>query len=106
MKKGIGYILLVHSAISLIRYRKHQVFNNQPDFNIPLDILLEIIIGIALNFILGIAYGQKFKNIHEFKSNKTYDQSFNRPNFKSPGGRGAVLQGPLRKQIGKLDFFK
>jgi hypothetical protein len=36
-----------------------------------------------------------YMNLNQIRRNKiwkfSYDQSFNRPNFKSPGGRGAVL---------------
>ncbi|CAK71232.1 unnamed protein product (macronuclear) [Paramecium tetraurelia] len=105
MLKVIGFLLLLHSAISLIRYRKHLIYNDTTDqYHIPLDILLEIIVGFALNMFFGVIMDKKFANIHEFPHKKTYDQAFQRPNFRQPGGRGGVLQSVVKDKIGNFDI--
>jgi hypothetical protein len=39
MLKLIGFILLIHSVVSLIRYRKHLIYNDMVDqYHIPLDV--------------------------------------------------------------------
>ncbi|CAD8053978.1 unnamed protein product [Paramecium primaurelia] len=105
MLKVIGFLLLLHSTISLIRYRKHLIYKDMADqYHIPLDILLEIIIGFALNLFFGVIMDKRFVNIHEFPHKKTYDQAFQRLNFRQPCGRGGVLQSVVRDKIGNFDI--
>lgn len=39
MSKIAGFVLMIHATFSLVRYRKHLIFNDQADqFTIPLDV--------------------------------------------------------------------
>lgn len=40
MLKFIGFLLMIHAAISLIRFRKHLIFNDEMElFTIPIDVI-------------------------------------------------------------------
>lgn len=50
MLKVIGFLMLIHSAISLVRYRKHLVNKDMgEDYHIPLDVCNLLSLGLIGN---------------------------------------------------------
>ena len=76
LKNLIGFLLYLHSGFSLIRIRKHEVARGNTTFEIPLDVILEILIAFLINMTVGILSDKKFLNIHEFPNEKSYQFNY------------------------------
>jgi len=90
----IGVTLLFHTGYSVSQHRSFVRFNEDEFSSLPLDMMLEGLIGVALA-VWGAAATQTFKEIRavEDMAAKSIESSIYRPNFITFNHRGKKLFG-------------
>mmetsp|Transcript_23414 Transcript_23414/g.27136 ORF Transcript_23414/g.27136 Transcript_23414/m.27136 type:complete len:106 (+) Transcript_23414:30-347(+) len=105
MRKLIGFFFLFHACYSLYEYRVFKSHLNIFEYSLPLDIILEMIIGVAINLYIGATDYCKFEKIREANKSHRPEASFARPNFRDYNStRGKALYSILKKESENVKF--
>jgi len=90
----VGMFLLCHTGYSVSQMRSFLRFNEDEFTSLPLDMMLEGLLGVALA-VWGAAATQIFKEIRatEDIASKSYESFLHRPNFITFNHRGKNLFG-------------
>jgi len=90
----IGICLLCHTGYSVSQMRSFMRFNEDEFLSLPLDMMLEGLLGVAIA-VWGAAATQNFKEIRaiEDMATKSYESFLHRPSFITFNHRGRKLFG-------------
>ncbi|CAG7732588.1 unnamed protein product [Allacma fusca] len=92
----VGMLLLCHTGYSVSQLRSFLRFNEDEFTSLPLDMMLEGLLGVAIA-VWGAAATQTFKEIRAIEdiASKSFESFLHRPNFITFSHRGKNLFGDI-----------